>query len=95
MIVVPGTRHVSHALGEIVTRHHVESRSRLIEHQRARRGDERPCEQHAPRFAGRHLVQATLRQMRHTHARQRVGRAAAHLGRHGAVAKNPLRREET
>src|SRR6185369_5809290 len=90
-----GACHLSHALGEIVTRHHVESSRGLVENQRARSGDEGAREEHTPRFAGRHLVEAALRQMRHTHARQCVGGAASHLRRHGAVAKNPLRRQKT
>jgi len=56
---------------------------------------ERTRQQHAPRFAGGHLVQPPLRQVRDTHPGQRVRRARPHLRRHRAIPEDALRRQES
>ena len=82
------------ALHEIVPRDQVEAGRRLVEDQRPRRRDERARQQHAPRFAARHLVQPAPGQVRRAHALERVGRPSAHLVGDRAVAQDAVRREK-
>ena len=83
-----------HALHEAVPADDVEAGRGLVEHERARIGDERPREQHAPRFAARHLVHQPPREMGRAHPFERFTGAPAHVVGDRAVSKDALRRDE-
>src|SRR5439155_7640443 len=87
-------RDLTDALHEGVPRDEIETGRRLVEHERPRRGDQCPRQEHAARLAARHRVQPPAREMRHPHAPERFTCPTAHLVADEAVPEDAVRREK-
>ena len=72
----------------------VQSRGRLVEDERTRLGDERPCDQHPPRFSGRHLIERFVGEVRRVETRERDGRLLPHVAGDVQADQEPSRREK-
>jgi len=87
-------RHRADVLHEMVARDDVEAARRFVEHQRRRLVDQRPRDQHAPRFAGGHRVERGARQPRRVNPLERRLSSAPHRVGDALVREQTVGREE-